>query len=356
MRLTILSVAYPLAPVGPDATGGAEQILTHIDRALASAGHESVVIACEGSRTAGELIETPFPAGPLDAAAKTAAHDRTRAAIRDALARRRFDAIHFHGVDFAAYLPPDGPTLLATLHLPPAWYPPEVFQPRRANSWLVCVSSSQLRSCPATSALLPTIANGVAVDDFVCETRRRDFALALGRVCPEKGYHLALDAAARAEMPLAIAGEVFAYPEHQEYYAREIAPRLDAKRRFLGPARLSRKRRLLAAARCLLIPSLVAETSSLVAMEALASGTPVIAFRVGALPEIVEDGRTGFLVDGVDGMAAAILRAGEIDPATCRAAARERFSADRMTSEYLALYERLARLRRARAAEALRVA
>jgi hypothetical protein len=105
---------------------------------------------------------------------------------------------------------------------------------------------------------------------------------------------------------------------------------------------VARKRRLLAAARCLVVPSLVAETSSLVAMEALASGTPVIAFRSGALPEIVEDGRTGFLVDGVAEMADAMRRASEIDPEACRRAARERFTAERMCGEYLALYERLA--------------
>lgn len=356
MTLAILSVAYPLAPVGPDATGGAEQILTHIDHALVRAGHTSVVIACSGSRVAGELIETPRAAGPLDARVRKSAHDRTRTAVREAMGRRRFDVIHMHGVDFHAYLPREGPPVLATLHLPAAWYPAEVFQPRQSNTWLVCVSRSQLRSCPASSALLPPIPNGVAVEQFAPEAPRHNFALALGRVCPEKGYHLALDAAAQAGMPLAIAGEVFAYPEHEEYYAREIAPRLDSRRRYLGPAGLARKRRLLASARCLLIPSLVAETSSLVAMEALASGTPVIAFRAGALPEIVEEGRTGFLVDGVEEMAAAMRRAGEIDPAACRAAARERFSADRMTAGYLDLYERLARPQGARAAEANRVA
>ena len=95
--------------------------------------------------------------------------------------------------------------------------------------------------------------------------------------------------------------------------------------RHLGPVGFARKRRLLSAARCLLVPSMAPETSSLVAMEALACGTPVIAYRAGALAEIVEHGRTGFLVESTEAMADAIGRAGTIDPETCRRAARARF-------------------------------
>jgi glycosyltransferase involved in cell wall biosynthesis len=141
---------------------------------------------------------------------------------------------------------------------------------------------------------------------------------------------------------LLIGGEVFAYPDHQRYFDEEVRPRLDGARRFLGPVGLRRKRRLLAAASCVLIPSLVPETSSLVAREALAAGTPVIAFRRGALAETVEHGRTGFLVDDLESMACAIPLVVGLDPETCRAAARERFSLDAMTAAYLDLYQRLA--------------
>jgi glycosyltransferase involved in cell wall biosynthesis len=119
-------------------------------------------------------------------------------------------------------------------------------------------------------------------------------------------------------------------------------------RRFIGPVGVSRKRRLLAGARCLLVPSLVPETSSLVTMEALACGTPVVAFPSGALPEIIEDGRTGFLVEGPREMARAMRHVEYIDREACRRAARDRFSAHRMIGGYMQLYTLLANHRRER--------
>jgi glycosyltransferase involved in cell wall biosynthesis len=345
--LTILSVAYPLAPVSADAVGGAEQVLARLDAALTRAGHRSLVVACEGSDVAGTLIATPRIDGPLDEAAKRRAEANHRAAIEAALEAREpaaVDLIHLHGIDFHGYLPPPGPPALVTLHLPPSWYPPEALRPARPRTFFHCVSESQRRACPPGVTLLPTIENGVEVDAFAPAGRhaKRRFALTLGRICPEKGFQHALDAAARAGAPLLLAGQVYPYAAHEAYFETEIRPRLDQRRRFIGPVGFARKRRLLAAARCLLVPSLAPETSSLVAMEALASGTPVIAFPAGALPDIVEHGRTGFLVNDAAEMAEAIVAAGSLAPEACRAAARTRFSLDRTVARYLALYERLA--------------
>lgn len=341
--LRVLSVAYPFAPVGSDAVGGAEQVLTRLDAALVRAGHRSLVVACEGSQTRGTLIPTPRTPGTLDDATRRHAEERHRTTIVRALREHTVDVVHMHGIDFHAYLPPAGVPVLATLHLPPDWYPREVFRPERPDTHLHCVSAAQRGACPPDAALLPTVPNGVPVLTLAARHAKRDFALALGRICPEKSFHLALDAARQADASLLLAGETFPYPAHQRYFRDEIAPRLDGRRRFLGPVGYRRKRRLLSAARCLLVPSQAPETSSLVAMEALACGTPVVAFPVGALPEIVEHGRTGFLVDDVAQMADAILAARTLDPDECRRAARERFSEERMIRDYLALYRRLAK-------------
>ena len=340
-RLTVLSVAYPFAPVGPDAVGGAEQVLSAIDAALVAAGHRSVVVACAGSQVAGDLRAVPATTGEIDDAVRNRMHAVLRAAIAAALPAA--DVVHLHGIDFAAYLPPPGPPALATLHLPPAWYPQAALAPARPGTFLHCVSASQHARCPPGPHMLPPIANGVPVAALAARHARRGFAFMLGRICPEKGQHLALRAAHAAGVPLLLAGAAFPYPAHRAYFAGSVAPLLDARRRWIGPVGFARKRRLLTAARCVLIPSLAPETSSLVAMEAAACGTPVIAFRNGALPEIVRDGITGFLVDDTEAMARAIGRAAAIDPAACRAEARARFDLGRMTDAYLARYAALAR-------------
>jgi glycosyltransferase involved in cell wall biosynthesis len=220
-----------------------------------------------------------------------------------------------------------------------------VFRIERPGTRLVCVSASQEAACPASTVLLPHVANGVDLDRLSTSVRKRCYALALGRICPEKGYHLALDAAAAARIPLVLAGELFRYRAHEDYFETELKPRLDGRnRRFIGPVALERKRRLLAGARCLLVPSLVSETSSLVSMEAMACGTPVIAFPSGALSEIVEHGRTGYLVNDVHEMAEAIRAVGAIDPEECRRVARERFSSRSMLARYFEVYEKLVKL------------
>lgn len=204
------------------------------------------------------------------------------------------------------------------------------------------VSSHQSAACPAGLRLLPPIPNGVPVDDLAAKgIAVEGHALVLGRICPEKGIHLAIESAERAGVPLVIAGRVYPYESHVRYFEEEIRPRLSPAVRFAGPLGFEDKRRMLASAACLLVPSLCEETSSLVAMEAAACGTPVVAFAAGALPEVVEEGRTGFLVEDVAGMAAAIPATAALDRELCRAIARERFSLGAMTDRYLSLYRDL---------------
>src|SRR5437868_2657194 len=308
MPLTVLSIGYSLAPVGPDVAGGAEQVLSALDRALVAAGHRSIVVAPEGSEIAGNLVSTaPLPS-PITDEARRSRQQRQREATAEALERWPVDLIHAHGIDFAEHLPAPGPPTLITLHLPAEFYPPGAVSAARPRTWFNCVSATQQRTFPRLPNMQPPIPGGVPVDRLRARHAKRNFVLALGRICPEKGFHLALDAAERAGVPLLIAGQVFPYPSHEAYFDKQIRPRLGREARFLGPVGFTRKRRLLSAARCLLVPSLVAETGSLVAMEALACGTPVVAFPAGALAEIVEPAVTGLLVSD----------AREIGRASCR--------------------------------------
>jgi glycosyltransferase involved in cell wall biosynthesis len=324
-----------------DPVGGAEQILARLDRALVDAGHRSTVIAVSGSSVAGRLLAVPAVEGVIDAAQRSRAYRAVRTAMGEILARDPIDLIHLHSLDFLEYLPPPGVPVLITLHLPLDVYPEAALRLDRPGTWLLPVSASQARASRGLP-LLPPIENGVDLPPPRPHARR-GYALAIGRVCPEKNFADALDATRRADCPLLLAGHVYPYAEHLRYFDSEITPRLDGARRWVGSIAGARKRRLLAGARCVLIPSRIAETSSLVAMEALAAGVPVIAYRAGALPDIIEHGRTGFIAEDIASMARAIHAAGRIDPGECRHAARARFSAERMVGEYLSLYGRLSR-------------
>lgn len=344
----ILQVAYPLAPVGPDAVGGVEQVVFHLERGLAVRGVETVVVASDGSQVSGGLVPVPRIHPPYDEEAIAAARRRHAEAIREALARWPVDLVHMHGFDFDSYLPPSGTAVLATLHCPASWYSPRALHPRDEGIWLNAVSRCQHDELSPNDRLLGLVENGVPTEAFVTRHARRGFALVMARIAPEKGIREALEAARLAHLPLLIAGELFPYPEHQRYFEQEIMPLLDRSRRWLGPIGFTRKRRLLAAARCVVIPSLQSETSSLVLREAFAAGTPVVAFRRGALAEAIDDGRTGFLVDTVPDMAAAMRTVARLDGEVCRAAARERFSLERMVEGYLDLYREV--IRRSRTA------
>ena len=231
----------------------------------------------------------------------------------------------------------NGAAMLATLHLPIDWYPPHIFD--ISHMALNCVSHHQATS--QSSPPLDFVVNGVEVAEYNSNERQREHLLFIGRICPEKGADIALRIAHSLDLPLLVAGPVHPYPSHQAYFAEKVQPQLDQKRRYIGPVGLPEKIQLLAGAQALLIPSLVAETSSLVAMEAASAGTPVIAYRSGALPEVVVDRVTGFIVESEQQMAEAIKNVHEISAAECRAHARKSFDADRMATDYLQLYKRI---------------
>ncbi len=340
MNLRVLNIAYPFAGVGSDSVGGAEQILRRLDESLVQHRHESIVVAPPESRIAGVLISSPPIPGEITSKLRNETYHRLRQIISEVVDRYDPSLIHMHGADFYEYLPEDDRPLLVTLHLPVSFYPSWIFTLPRKYTSLLCVSPSQRRSCPNSMLLLAPIENGVP-SLMRRPAQKANYTVCLSRIAPEKNVHTALTAARKANVPCLLAGKVFPYREHQEYFTSEVEPLLDEQRRFIGPVDELAKWSLLSRARCLLQASLAPETSSLVAMEALACGTPVIAFPSGALPEIVEDGRTGFVVHSAVEMADAIFAAGHLNPFHCLEAASSRFSLDRMTQSYVKLYRKL---------------
>jgi glycosyltransferase involved in cell wall biosynthesis len=244
-----------------------------------------------------------------------------------------------HGLDFWAYTISSNVPVLVTLHLPITWYPSDIAKRCPSNRHLQSVSETQRATFPPELRDSQVIPNGVEIPPFP-DTTKSNFAIAMGRICPEKNLHAALEAGTLAQTTVLLAGQVFPYEAHQQYFCEKVVPLL-GKHRFLGPVVPPRKEQLLAQAKCLLHPTLAPETSSLVAMEAMAAGTPVIAFRSGALTEIVEDGVTGFLVNSIEEMAQAIRKVDAISPRVCWEAANRRFSKERMVQQYFRLYRNL---------------
>jgi glycosyltransferase involved in cell wall biosynthesis len=162
----------------------------------------------------------------------------------------------------------------------------------------------------------------------------------LGRIEEIKGPHLAIEAARRAGLRLVLAGNV---PHaHRDWFEANVAPHIDSDRvRYAGPVDDKQKNELLGEARALLMPILWEEPFGIVMAEAMACGTPVIGLRRGAVPEVVEDGVTGFIADSIDEVVAATARAREIDRAACRARVEKFYSGNAVTENYLAIYRRM---------------
>lgn len=342
MKGSVLYVGYPLLPVTEQSCGGAEQVLAATERAMHTRGWRTCLAAADGSRPAGELFSTGAPATARDHFQQRDAEQNRRILAMLRRDAARVDLVHDNSGSFWRHAAAFDLPVLATLHLPRAFYPPELFENVPENVTFNCVSESQARSFIDLPQVLGVVQNGIDLDRFRLSSARDPYLLSLGRICEEKGTHHALDVAEQTGSLIVIAGQVYPFSYHQQYFEREVRPRMEhlgARARLLEQLSTDSKIALLRRARALLLPTLADETSSLVSMEAMACGSPVIAFRRGAVPEIVEDGVTGILVDSVEEMVQAVNLVSQIDPVACRRRVEEFYSAARMVDEYERMYE-----------------
>jgi glycosyltransferase involved in cell wall biosynthesis len=343
--LRILYVAYPLLTVSRESAGGAEQVLWTLEREMARRGAFTTVAASTGSRVSRHLFPTGLPCRDLDDFERRNREHQDRVVEfvrRQSRAGTPFDLVHDMSGSFWPQASEIPVPLLATLHLPRAFYSAALLRDIPTNASFNCVSESQARSFADWPRLAGVVPNGVALDLLPPNLGSRRGLLWLGRICEEKAPHLALEIAGRAGIPLTIAGQVYPFSSHRQYFERYIVPQLSpSKARFIESPSMELKRRLLRQSRAVLITSQVEETSSLVAIEAAASATPVIAFSRGALPEVVRHAVTGLLVEDSEGALAALAQLGGIDAQACAEHARRRFGSVRMTQGYVRLYRRL---------------
>lgn len=350
--MKIAIVTPVMVPVPPQKYGGIEQVVNELAHGLAERGHRVVVFCSGGSTIAGENIErvesSPYP---------TREHQEENrkweiTQIESVIARQdEFDVIHLNYEPIVFRIERNGveKNLLDSFRKPVVCtfhnittIPEHVEYYRSARSLyrhtMVFVSENQRSHVPFFLES-KVVYNGIRVELFPVERQKEDYLFFLGRITQTKGILEAIDVARMTNIPLVIAAKVD--PVDQRFYDEEVKPRIDGKLvRYVGEVDFDGKAIYLKNARCLLFPIQWEEPFGLVLVEALACGTPVLAFRRGSVPEIVQDGVSGYLVDTVDQMAAAVRKCGEISPDACRKSA-ERFSVGRMVDGYEAVFKQL---------------
>lgn len=339
--MRIAQVAPLFESVPPARYGGTERVVSYLTEELVRLGHDVTLFASGDSVTSARLVPVcPRALWQEPSCRETLPHHvlLMEQVFADVA---RFDVLHFH-TDYL-HLPllrrARWPSL-TTLHgLLNSTDVAPLFE-NYAEMPLVSISQAQRRPVPNAN-WMATIHHGLPAQIHTFRKEQGDYLAFLGRISPEKRLDRAIEIARRAEVPLRVAAKI--YPEEQGYFKQSIEPLLEGSRsfvEFIGEIGGPTKDEFLGGARALLFPIDWEEPFGLVMIEAMACGTPVVAWRRGSTPEVVEDGVTGFVVDEIDAAVGAVRRIGEIDRARCRSAFETRFEALRMARQYVDAYER----------------
>jgi glycosyltransferase involved in cell wall biosynthesis len=341
--LRIAQVAPPFERVPPHAYGGTERVVDELIRELVRRGHHVTTFASGDSIVPGELVATvPEALRPRGYAGDSLPY--VQLTIQKLLARAdEFDIIHAH-LEWANLLVarvspvPVVSTFHGRLDLP--WAEDLLVDP---PAGLVAISDSQASTHPSVP-WAGVVHNGLTLSAAPSRRRRGPGLAFVGRITPEKGIVEAIDIARRVERPLRIAAKAGPSDKERAYHDEVFLPALKAAgslAEYVGELSGPDRDDLFAESYATLMPGSWPEPFGLVAIESLACGTPVVARRIGALPEILRDGIDGFFGDDETGMAFVVERVAELDRDRIRTEVVERFTAAKMTDGYEAIYRRL---------------
>ena len=337
MRMAMVAPVW--IPIPPRGYGGIERVLALLVDALARQGHEVTLFAAGPRRTAARQV-TYLEEAPTRHMGETL-YDAFHVgqAYRD-IAASEYDVVHDHagflGPAFASLIPQP---VVHTLHGPFTEETRMFYGAFRDACHYVAISHRQMECGPDLN-YTGVVPNAVDIEEHGFRDEKEDYLVYVSRICEDKGPEQAILLAKEKGMRILLAGKIDAGRDRQ-YFERRVRPLLDGERAdYLGEVDSREKVRLLQGARAFIFPIRWEEPFGLVMAEALACGTPVLATRRGAAPEVVEHGVTGFLADTPEGLLPYIDRIGEIDPAACRRSAERRFSPRVMAAGYLECYRR----------------
>jgi glycosyltransferase involved in cell wall biosynthesis len=327
-------IAPPWVPVPPPAYGGIEAVVHRLACGLVAAGHDVLLAAPQNS-----TCPVPQVAGlpPAEATRIGATVVELRHLARAYAAMEDVDLVHDHTVAGPLFRnrPPQVP-VVTTNHGPFLSELGELYQVMGPDVTVIAISHHQA-SAAGGVPIARVIHHGIDITEVPPGDGRGGYACFLGRMHPHKGPREAVLVARRAGIPLLLAARM-SEPAEREYFDHAVAPLLGRDAEYVGELGEAEKYALLGGAVALLNPIRWPEPFGLVMLEALATGTPVVATPAGAAPEIVDDGTTGYLQSGVTRLAAALVRAAGLDRGACRRVAADRFSTQRMVAEHLTLY------------------
>jgi glycosyltransferase involved in cell wall biosynthesis len=338
-------LAPPWISVPPPGYGGVESVVNALTEALVGRGHQVTLFCAPGSvssATVVTLLDVTHP-NEIERSLYEVDHvARAFEAIDAAPADQRFDVIHDHcGFTALAMADRIRTPIVHTLHGQFTANTAAFYAQHGYKAALVGISRAQLSSAPTTVGAFETVPNPIDVRAWPLRERKDDYLLWIGRMTADKGPHRAIAAARLAGVPLVLAGVI--QPGQQAFFEREIAPQIDGDRvRFVGEVGGLAKHTLFAGARGLLMPIRWEEPFGMVMVEAMACGTPVIAFPEGAACELVVDGTTGYLVADEQAMATAVSRLSAISPRRCRAWVAAHCDVDVVAAAYERIYRSVA--------------
>ncbi|MFP3460974.1 glycosyltransferase family 4 protein [Arthrobacter globiformis] len=331
-------IAGPWYPIPPAGYGGIELVVDALARGFSRAGHEVLLAAAADSTCPVERLPGMRSSEPdfVGFTSSELSHVISAYAGMDGMV----DLVHDHTLAGPLYRGrPEGLPVVTTIHsdLSPSFA--AVYGAAARDTTLIAISKSQISSVLAdrVAAIIP---HGMEVAAVPVGHGRGGYACFLGRMCPDKGVLEAIRVAQLAGIPLRIAAKM-REPAEVQYYRDVVKPLQGPDVEFLGEVGGAEKYALLGEATALLNPIQWMEPFGLVMIEAMATGTPVVATPMGSAPEIVDDGVSGYLASSPEDLAGLLQRARDLDRGTVRAQAEDRFSTERMVDAHLALYARL---------------